>query len=242
MDTSDTIGSIDTNTIVLVSFIAITINPSDYRSSVEFEIDGICYKSNYGVDEVNIVKKAGGYSGSITIPDIVTYNGLPYRVVRVNNSAFSDCSELQKVDMSASNIIEIKDYAFAGCTNLQSFTVSNSLTTIGYNAFKECSNLISISLPQSVTSIGMGAFSKCSGLTSVTIPQKISTIEQSLFSGCSSLQNITIPDGVTNIGSYAFQSCKSLTKISIPNSVTNIGEYNQEIKGETNMEIIPVSA
>ena len=28
----------------------------------------------------------------------------------------------------------------------------------------------------------------------------------------------------------------------IPNSVTRIGEYNQEIKGETNVEIIPVSA
>ena len=46
---------------------------------------------------------------------------------------------------------------------------------------------------------------------------------------------------VTSIGSYAFISCWGLTSITIPNSVTSIGEYNQEIKGETNVEIIPVS-
>ena len=35
---------------------------------------------------------------------------------------------------------------------------------------------------------------------------------------------------------------KSIASVTIPDSVTSIGEYNQEIKGETNVEIIPVSA
>lgn len=39
-----------------------------------------------------------------------------------------------------------------------------------------------------------------------------------------------------------YVECSSLTTITIPNSVTTIGEYNQEIKGKTNVEIIPVSA
>lgn len=47
---------------------------------------------------------------------------------------------------------------------------------------------------------------------------------------------------VTEIGGEAFAYCHSLTSITIPNSVTSIGEYNQEIKGETNVEIIPVNA
>ena len=71
----------------------------------------------------------------------------------------------------------------------------------------------------SVTSIGSDAFRYCSGLTSVTIP-----------------------NSVTSIGDFAFYGCSGLTSVTIPNSVTTIGEYNQEIKGETNVVIIPVIA
>ena len=56
------------------------------------------------------------------------------------------------------------------------------------------------------------------------------------------LKHVTIPDSVTTIGSNAFAGCKNLTTINIPDSITKIGEYNQEIKGKTNVEIIPVSA
>ena len=50
---------------------------------------------------------------------------------------------------------------------------------------------------------------------------------------------------VTAIGERAFYDCESsvlMSSIIIPSSVTSIGEYNQEIKGKTNVEIIPVSA
>lgn len=46
---------------------------------------------------------------------------------------------------------------------------------------------------------------------------------------------------VTSIGPDAFVG-SDLTSVTIPNSVTSIGEYNQEIKGETNVEIISVIA
>ena len=58
----------------------------------------------------------------------------------------------------------------------------------------------------------------------------------------SSFNELQYFTGLTSIGKETFSCCWSLSSITIPNSVTSIGEYNQEIKGETNVEIIPVSA
>ena len=62
------------------------------------------------------------------------------------------------------------------------------------------------------------------------------------FSYREDIKAITLAKGITSIGAYAFDGCSSVTSITIPNSVTSIGEYNQEIKGETNVEIIFVIA
>lgn len=68
------------------------------------------------------------------------------------------------------------------------------------------------------------------------------TIERFTMDEWRTLSEIVIPDGVTSIGFEAFRGFSNLEKVVIPDSVTTIGEYNQEIKGETNVEIIPVSA
>jgi hypothetical protein len=55
---------------------------------------------------------------------------------------------------------------------LTSFTIPNSVISIGYGAFEKCSNLTSITIPNSVLSIGYDAFKECSNLTSITIHKK----------------------------------------------------------------------
>ena len=44
------------------------------------------------------------------------------------------------------------------------------------------------------------------------------------------------------LGGYAFYNFQTLQTVKLPKTITSIGEYNQEIKGETNVEIIPVIA
>ena len=67
-------------------------------------------------------------------------------------------------------------------------------------------------------------------------------IGRNAFRDCTILTSITMPNNVTTINAGAFYGCTGLTSITMPNNVTYIGEYNQEIKGVTNVEIIPVSA
>ena len=74
------------------------------------------------------------------------------------------------------------------------------------------------------------------------VSYSVTSIGESAFSNCSGLTSVTIPNSVTSIGEIAFRSSSDLISVTIGNSVTSIGEYNQEIKGVTNVEIIPVSA
>ena len=91
------------------------------------------------------------------------------------------------------------------------FTIPDSIKSIGEMAFEGCSGLKSITIPNGVKSIGFGAFSGCSGLKSITIPNSVTSIGDYAFYFCSGLKSITIPNSVMSIGVCAFWGCHGLT-------------------------------
>ena len=121
------------------------------------------------------------------------------------------------------SVTSIGGNAFRRCSSLTSITIPNSVTSIGDRAFVGCTDLKSITIPDSVTSIGEVAFAGCTDLTSITIPDSVTSIGYGTFDGCTGLTSITIPNSVTSIGEWAFYHCTGLTSITIPNSVTSIG-------------------
>ena len=190
---------------------------------------------------------------SITIPDSVT---------SISSAAFSDCSNLTSITVGINNtayksldgnlytkdgktllqyaigktvtsftipdsVTSIGDGAFEYCSKLTSITIPDSVTSIDGYAFSDCSSLTIITIPDSVTSIGGWAFEDCSSLTSVTFGEnsQLTSIGADAFYGCSNLTSITIPDSVTSIGADAFRDCSLLTSITIPEGVTSIGQY-----------------
>ena len=143
------------------------------------QVDGIYYnlipKGNAAevtYQRVENGKYYSDYSGSVVIPEKITYEGVEYSVISIGNNAFQDCTGLTSVTIPNS-VTSIENYAFYGCTGLTSVAIPNSVTSIGDWTFYYCSSLTSVTIPNSVTSIGNYVFWKCSSLTSVTIPNSV---------------------------------------------------------------------
>ncbi len=113
---------------------------------------------------------------------------------------------------------------FAGCTELESIIVPDTVTRILTGAFQFCTSLKNVTLPESVTLMDNYVFRRCESLTSVDLPDGIKSLGTYAFAECSSLKELEIPSGVTSIGHYAFYNCTSLTGVTIPGSVTSIGD------------------
>ena len=189
----------------------------------DFEVDGIYYNINGNEASVAKSPKSNKYSGHVTIPETVAYNGITHSVTSIGI------------------------YAFAYCSGLTSIEIPNSVTSISVYAFKDCSGLTSVSIGNSVTEIDEFAFQGCSGLTGIVVASGnptydsrnncnaiIETTDNKLILGC---MNTTIPNSVTTIGSFAFSGCSGLTSINIPNSVTSIGRFAFSSCGLTSIDI-----
>ena len=182
-------------------------------ASAQAEIDGIYYYLSSD-NTASVTSNPNQYSGSVVIPEKVTYESIEYSVTSIGGSAFFYCSGLTSVTIGNS-VTSIGYAAFEGCTGLTSITIPNSVTSIGLEAFSGCSGLTSVTIPNSVTSISDGAFYHCSGLTSITIPNSVTSIGSSAFRSCYGLTSVTIGNSVTSIGSYAFDNCSSLKKVIV---------------------------
>ena len=220
------------NRITQIILLLVLLMPAT-ATAYDFEVNGIYYNLYYNEDNdrtevcVAFGEKAysegyGWYSGSVTIPATVTYEGWTYPVTHISDWAFAMCPGLVSVTIPNS-VISIGDRAFYGSMGLSNVNIPSSVTTIGVEAFYSC-YMTSIDIPNSITIIGDGLFSLCSNLTNVTIPNSVTTIGDHAFSNCSSLTSIDIPNSVTSIGYEAFTSCTSLTSVTIPNSVSSISE------------------
>ena len=168
---------------------------------MKVEIDGIYYDLSSNENTATVTygnSKYGSYSGTVVIPESVSYDGTTY------------------------NVTGIGSYAFNNCYSLTSISIPNSVTLIGHYAFCVC-GLTSITIPESVTWIGNEAFCNCGGLTSVTIPGSVTSILRGAFSHCANLQSVCVSEGVINISDEAFMNSGNLSSITIPSTVKNIG-------------------
>ena len=182
--------------------------------------------------------------------DVLASFTFPSALSALGVSAFSSCPELVTADLSGTQITELAEGTFSGCSSLETVVLPDSLTSIGNNAFRGDTSLSVItwpqnsnfktingfagcvsltddvfaSIPDSVTAIGDEAFTGCE-FTEISIPSNIKTIGDLAFNACESIETLTFEPGVQSIGRQAFEGCFGLAGklIDIPETVTYIG-------------------
>lgn len=197
-------------------------DPEVTEANIPSEIDGVavtsiadwafisCFNSLTSIDIPCSVKYIGYdiFSGGYSLTNIS---------VAEDNTAY--CS----VDGILFNKDKTKLIKYPAKKTDASYSIPDSVTSIGYAAFCHCMSLTSVTIPDSVTDIDAIAFAGCTNLTSIRIPDSVKSII-GVFDGCTSLTSITIPSSVTSIGLAAFQDCINLTDVTISNGVTSIYE------------------
>ena len=123
-------------------------------------------------------------------------------------------------------VTSVGNYAFNGCTKLESVEIADTVGSIGYSAFADCTKLTSVNIPDSIWSwsIHSNTFSGCNSLKNIVIPNSIHQIESYAFAN-TGLTSATLPKNVTQIQRGAFINCDDLKSVTILNPDADFDEY-----------------
>ena len=140
----------------------------DYKNN-EVADDGFIHviidNIHYGLkgNEAIVSRQGPNVMGNVVIPQNINYNGKDYIVTSIG------------------------DFAFSNCSNLESIDIPNSVKSIGVFVFYFCDKLESIEIPDSVKSIDSYAIFECGSLKRIVIASGVESISDFAFLNCSNL-------------------------------------------------------
>ncbi|WP_295084996.1 leucine-rich repeat protein [Ruminococcus sp.] len=164
---------------------------------------------------------------------IVTTNTKYIPVVAIGDSAFKNCTNLEKLNLSK-NIAVFNWSAIAVIYICEINAPDDSeyfASDEGILYTKDMSTLVAcppgimkteVKVSDKTEKIGDFAFVCCKDILEVELPDSVIEIGTYAFFGCSVITDMKLSENLKLIDAYAFAGCKSLKELTIPESVESI--------------------
>lgn len=204
------------------------------------DIDGVVYtKDHVTIHTYPAGKEDGNYTlqskAQIVAPwafagaQLYTVE-LPDALIQIGEYGFARCANLQYV-LIPDEVMQIGRYAFAYDWNLGSvsFNETSKLPRLSYGAFAY-SGIFEFRVPANVSTMAQGVFEGCRNLYSITFAanSKLESISAYMFDGCTNLQTITFEQGsaLTSIQAHGLEGMDQLSYIDFGDAkLTNIDNF-----------------
>lgn len=171
---------------------------------IEKASNGIEYITGYKGSGGDITLPVGvavmdeAFYGNNKITSVTIPKGYPKDAI-LGAYSFCRCPNLKKVVIE--DPIQPGNFAFSNCVNLETVELRGGVSNaISQEAFSIDPNLKSVYIgenPEQSFTIRNGAFGYCLSLTSINIPDSCKAIEDRAFFNCISLKDIAIPAGTS---------------------------------------------
>lgn len=219
-------------------------------TSVTFECENL-KKCGEGIFNLSTLENVTFPDKMTEIPDNLFYKAtfktgteleIPSAITRIGKNAFAGTKDevcnLVSIKFSTagkSDVTEIGNGAFAYCTALDGFVITDKVTSIGNEAFLYDTALTEIKIPRNVTTLGERAFKDCTKLRSVTFEggikegklltgNELHTIKKNAFEGCKALTEVDLSQGLLILGDEVFKGCSKLNHVFMPSTIDTLGK------------------
>ena len=164
---------------------------------------------------------------------------IPMTVNRVDDSAFSYCTNLKEVNINSlkswleidfaspnSNPLYYAKTLYLDGDSVKEVVVPNSITEIKDYAFYNCNGaLSSLTIPEGVVCIGDNAFFGCSKLPSIILPKSVTEFGSGVFEGCTGELTVNCDIPAADADLVGVFNKSGFSKVTFGNGVSSIGSY-----------------
>ena len=201
--------------------------PAQSGSAAVQEIAAYSYANNTSLNGKEVVIPEGittigkGAFRATGITKVV----IPSTVTEIDEYAFYGCTNLETV-IFLCDLTEIPAYAFYGCTKLTNAQIPASVEYIGDYSFME-TDIRTLTISENVREIGLEAFRNCEALVELNFADQsvLHTIGQAAFAGCVSLTTVEMPDTVKVLKNSAFVGCSALETVYVSAGLESMEGY-----------------